>query len=228
MDYTKWNFKSQESKLLALGIPNNNTSDFDAIVASRWARKDELISRLNISLLDRVLDLGSGMGFLAEAIAPHAAKIYCADISDTFLDDCRRRVSLLDNVEVQKVGYADLSALYGRQINKVYATLLFIHFNFYDIVFYLQELNKVMDIEGLLYFDYNDGERFSFEEKTESFNGHLAIYKENREHWVFGCMHMTSYGILKNLAPQLGFQLLNNWPSSSVFSCMLMEKIRHL
>jgi hypothetical protein len=98
--------------------------------------------------------------------------------------------------------------------------------NFYDIVLYLTELNKVLEPEGLLYFDYNDGDRFSLAVKDDSFNGHLAIYKENREHWIFGCMHMTSLGVLKNIAPQLGFDVITNWTSAHCFSQILLQKVR--
>ena len=219
-----WDFEGEMRKLLALGVPNNDTSDFEAIVATRHARKGEIVDRLELRRSDHVLDLGSGMGLIAEVIAPEVARVHCVDISDTFLADCRKRLGALDHVEFHKIGYADLSVLYSKQINKAYSTLLFIHFNFYDIFFYLQELNKVLKERGLLYFDYNDGERFSLAENSDSFHDHLALYKGNREHWIFGCMHMTSYGLLRNLAPQLGFRILNNWPSQHCYSQILLEK----
>ena len=222
---TNWNYEDEESKLLAIGAPN---PDFEAIVALRHARKNELVGRLSLRTTDRVLDLGSGMGFIAEVVAPCVAKLYCTDVSDTFLADCRKRCASFQNIEIHKINYADCSPVYGKEINKVYSTLLFIHFNFYDFVLYLQELNKVMIKGGLLYFDYNDGDRFNFSEPSESFNQHLALYKEHREHWIFGCMHMSSYSVIKNLAPQLGFRILGNWCTPSAFSQMLLAKVDDL
>ena len=212
-----WNFEGEKERLLALGAPDNST-DLDVIIQSRRARRDEIFHILELKPSDRVLDLGSGMGFIAEIIAPEVARLYCADISESFLSDCRARLAAIANVEVLKIEYADLSPLYGQDINKAYATLVFIHFNFYDILYYLTELNKVLVAGGLLYFDYNDGERFSLNQKADSFHVHLAIYKENREHWIFGCMHMTSLGVLRNLAPQVGFEIRSNWQSDTCFS----------
>src|SRR5262249_52527643 len=146
------------------------------------------------------------------------------DLSNTYLSDCRRRVASLGNVECHQLGYADLSALYGRRISKVYSTLLFIHFNFYDFVLYLRELHKVLEPGGLLYFDYNDGDRFSLDSAEDTFNHHIAIYADNRESWIFQCMHMGSSTLIRNIAPQIGFSVVENWPSTQCFSQMLLRK----
>jgi cyclopropane fatty-acyl-phospholipid synthase-like methyltransferase len=140
-----WEFDGEDSKLLALGAPQN-VPDRSAVIEGRHARKAEIVPRLHLNQKDHVLDLGSG--FLAEVIAPEVARIHCADVSTTFLTDCRERLTHVPNVEFHHITYADLSPLYGKGIIKAYATLLFIHFNFYDLFFYLNELNKVLPIGG--------------------------------------------------------------------------------
>lgn len=220
---SSWDYEGEKAKLLALGAPGG-VADVDVVVASRHARRDEIVDRLALNRSDQVLDLGSGMGFLTEVIAPRVARVHCADLSNTFLADCRSRLAGFDNVEFHKIEYGDLSPLYGKGINKAYATLLFIHFNFYDLFFYLTEIHKVLKPGGLIYFDYNDGERFKMSQTSDSFHEHLSIYKDNREHWIFECMHMTSYGVLKNLTHQLGFEFVSNWTSTTVFSQALLRK----
>jgi cyclopropane fatty-acyl-phospholipid synthase-like methyltransferase len=220
----QWDFEGENAKLLALGVRDQDTSDLAAIVASRHARKPEIMARLSLQKQDIVLDLGSGLGFIAEVIAPEVSKVHCCDISANFLNDCKQRTQQLSNIECHKIEYADLSAAYGKHINKAYSTLLFIHFNFYDIVYYLQELNKVLVRGGLLYFDFNDGERYRLDNKDDSFQEHIALYKRARESWVFGCMHMTSARILEKLAPQLGFCIIGHWTTNTAFSQMLLEK----
>jgi ubiquinone/menaquinone biosynthesis C-methylase UbiE len=217
----QWNF-DDNNKFLALGV-HNKRINFDEIVASRHARKAEISTRLNLQPSDIVMDLGSGMGFIAEVIAPAVQKVHCCDISTTFLADCRARTSHLSNIDCHLTPYADLSAVQGKQINKAYSTLLFIHFNFYDLVYYLQELGRVLEKGGLFYFDFNDGERFQMG-SDDSFNEHLPIYRHKRETWVFNCMHMLSAGILKNLVPQLGFSIANHWTGLTSCSQMLIEK----
>src|SRR5262245_9967667 len=166
---TQWNFEDADAKLLALGVHNRDTSDLDAIIAARHARKPEIAARLQLNREDTVLDLGSGLGYIAEVIAPDVRRLHCCDISPSFLADCRERLRAHPNVECHQMGYADLSPIYGKGINKAYSTLLFILFNFYDILFYLQELNKVLDRGGLLYFDYMDAERYRLDNRADSF-----------------------------------------------------------
>ena len=223
-----WNFEGQEAKLLALGVHDQDTSDLDAIILSRHSRKNEIMNRLDLGSKDVVLDLGSGMGFIAEVIAPEVGHVHCCDISTEFLSDCKRRLAEHTNISYYKISYADLSNATGKKINKGYATLLFIHFNFYDIVYYLEELNRVLEKGGKFYFDYLDGERYNRHDKNDSFQEHIAIYKQARESWVFGCMHMTSLGILKNLVPQAGFKIVENWQSDISFSQMLIEKVDNI
>lgn len=219
-----WNYTDSRKKMAALGWPTKDWTDLDAIVASRHARKPEIMHRLQLTAQDHVLDLGSGMGFIAEVIAPEVERLCCADVSEVYLRDCKTRLAHLSNVDLCRMTYADLSPLYKFRFTKAYSTLLFIHFNFYDIVLYLAELAKVMAPGGLVYFDYNDGERFSLGNNQDSFNEHLKIYKENREHWIFGCMHMTSQSVLRHIAPQIGFDVMENWTSDTSYSQMLLRK----
>jgi hypothetical protein len=70
-----------------------------------------------------------------------------------------------------------------------------------------------------------DGERYRVDNPRDSFQEHVAIYKEHRETWIFGCMHMTSLSILRSLAPQLGFELAANWQTDTSYSQMLLRKV---
>ena len=145
-----WIFKGERDKLLGLGAPNPDSPDLEEIIASRHARKPEIVSRLKLQSTDIVCDLGSGMGVIAEVIAPEVKHVHCCDISGEFLKVCKERTQNFDNIETHEIAYADLSAVEGKGVNKVYSTLLFIHFNFYDVVYYLQEINKVLDKDGLV------------------------------------------------------------------------------
>ena len=224
-----WEFDDSNlsEKLIAIGAPEN--PNIDEVVNVRHYVAAEIVERLQLTKSSRVLDLGSGMGFIAEKIAPQVERVYCVDISETFLNDCRKRLTMFNNVEFHQISYGDLLPIYDKGIDAVYSSLLFIHFNFYDIYFYLTELNKVLTVEGLLYFDYNDGERFSLAVGEDSFHSHLSRYKEYlAEHKQFPFMHMTSFETLKNLAPQLGFKVVNNWVSDTCFSRILLQKDQDL
>jgi hypothetical protein len=91
----QWNFTSENEKLLALGV-HNKRANFNEVVAARYARKDEISSRLNLQPADIGMDLGSGMGFIAEVIAPMIQRLHCCDISTSFIADCKTRTEPLE------------------------------------------------------------------------------------------------------------------------------------
>ncbi len=81
-----WQFNSERDKLFALEVNDESeVENLDAIVKSRHARADRIINLLRIGSDDVVLDLGSGLGFVAEKIAPRCSYLHCADISPLFL-----------------------------------------------------------------------------------------------------------------------------------------------
>jgi len=222
-----WDFKDPVNKLLVLGA-SGGVADVERVAAERRARKPEIMECLALSKSDVVMDLGSGMGFLAEVIAPEVTRMHCCDISETYLADCRDRLKALPNVECHRTDYGDLSRLRGRGITKAYATLLFIHFHFFDLVYHLQEVNRLLEPGGMFYFDFNDGERFSFNNPADTFNDQLAIFRKYRESWTFQCMHMTSMGVLENILPQQGFEIVGRWSGPTCFSQICIRKFASL
>jgi cyclopropane fatty-acyl-phospholipid synthase-like methyltransferase len=219
---SNWNYKGDEAlyQLGTFGL----SSDLGLVAKNRHERADRIASLLELGDRDVVLDLGSGMGFMAERIAPHVKRLHCADISETYMKDCRARVAPLRNVETHIIPYADLSALAGKRITKAYSALLFIHFNFIDLTLYLRELHRLLPKSGLVFFDFNDSDAFRYGNAQDSFNQHLADYRKRREEWVFGAMHMISGTTLRNVLPQLGFRELAIYPSRSAFTEIVVRK----
>ena len=82
----------------------------------------------------------------------------------------------------------------------------------------------MLALGGLLYFDMNDGDRFQLNNSADSFNKHIPIYKANRVNWIFGCMHLGSLTMLRNIAPQVGFQVETTWFGSTSFTHVLLRK----
>jgi hypothetical protein len=121
--------------------------------------------------------------------------------------------------------YADFSKHIPQRATKIYSLLLFIHFNCFDFLYYLVECNRVLELGGLVYFDMNDGDRFKLHDGADSFNKHIPIYKANRVNWIFGCMHLYSLTMLRNIAPQIGFQLETTWFGSTSFTQVLLRKV---
>lgn len=83
----------------------------------------------------------------------------------------------------------------------------------------------MLELGGLVYFDMNDGDRFKLHDEADSFNKHIPMYKQNRVNWIFGCMHLGSLTMLRNIAPQIGFRLETTWFGTTSFSHVLLRKI---
>ena len=218
-----WNYTGEEAlyQLGTFGI----SSDLSLVAQNRQQRANHIATLLRLLPQDVVLDLGSGMGFMAQHLAPQVKQLHCADISETYLQSCRERVGNLTNVSLHHIAFADLKTLRRKGITKAYSALLFIHFNTQEALLYLQELHKVLPQGGLLFFDFNDGELFHFDNLQDSFNSHIADYRRRREEWAFGCMQMLSSTTLRNVLAQVGFREVSVHYSRSAFTEMVVERI---
>jgi cyclopropane fatty-acyl-phospholipid synthase-like methyltransferase len=224
----KWNFEG-DAALQALGVHGLNgglSPELKVVAKDRYKRADRIYKFLKLNGNDVVLDMGSGMGFMAERIAPRVRQLHCADISESFLAMCKSRTGQHKNIETHQISYADLRGLKGKGINKIYSALMFIHFNFYDFTFYLKELHEVLEPGGLFFFDYNDGDSYVYDNEKDGFFEHLKIYRDVRIEWIFGCMHMCSTATLQNILPQIGFETVSLMPSrNDSFTEIIVRKI---
>lgn len=220
-----WDYSDPAEKLYQLGTFGIHPSDIGLIAQNRHERADRIARLIEIEPHDVVLDLGSGMGFMAERLAPRALWFHCADVSPTYMDDCRKRVAHISNVETHLVPYADLSALDGKGVSKAYSALLFIHFNFYDLTYYLREVNRILNMGGLFFFDFNDGDNFRYDNPLDSFNSHIDDYRKRWPEWLCGCMQMSSGATLRAILPQIGFEIAALYPSRSAFTEIVVRKI---
>jgi len=224
-----WNFDDPSRLLKSAGsVGATDAERYANIVETRTRRAGEVVERLKLGRDDVVVDLGSGLGITAKAVAPSVKRLYCADVSTSFLEQCRNLNRDVENVAPLYISYADLSAI-PAPVDKIYSLLLFIHFNTYDLIYYLSECNRILRTGGQLYFDFHDGARVRIDSTAGPEGGiarHLALYKENRSSWVFQCMHLCSADTLKNLLPQLGFDLKRLYQSRGSFTQALVEKVR--
>jgi cyclopropane fatty-acyl-phospholipid synthase-like methyltransferase len=224
-----WDFDDPSRLLKSVGsVGATDAERYANVVETRTRRAREVIDRLDLGRNDCVVELGSGLGIAARAIAPSVKRLICADISTSFLEQCRNLNRDVPNVEPTLIKYADLSAI-AAPVDKIYSLLLFIHFNTYDFIYYLSECNRILRPGGRFYFDFHDGARAQIDSTLGADGGiarHLALYKQNRATWVFQCMHLCSLDLLANLLPQLGFEIKRVYPTRGSFTEILVEKVR--
>jgi cyclopropane fatty-acyl-phospholipid synthase-like methyltransferase len=188
-------------------------------------RAGRIAGLLALEPRDVVLDLGSGAGLVAERITPGVLWMHCADTHEASMEQCRARLAKFGNVETHLIPYADLGGLRMKGVSKAYSAGMFTRFNFYDLTFYLQEVHAILNVGGLLYFDFHDGDCFRYDDALDSFNAHLKIYRDVRLDRIFDCEHMGSLATLRNILPQLGFEVAAILPGVSSLTEIVVRKI---
>lgn len=203
-----WSFKDKVAQLLAVTGTEYGTDVDQALVKLREFKNFEAsVSAKDLELVagDVVAEIGSGYGLWATATSPLVRKVLCLDISPDLLDLCRREVADNENIECHLIAPGDLSVLRSSGVTKIYAAGLFIHFNLYDVVIYLQQIFEILPPGGRVMFNIANADcatLFSFDQWQ------LAVkwYGENKTR-LFQLMYFNSPGTVRRIAEAIGFEL---------------------
>jgi SAM-dependent methyltransferase len=179
----------------------------DKIRKDKKNTADMFDSHLRFEKKDVVIDLGSGPGFVSRWIAPSVSKVWCLDISKEFHEFCKMELAQFPNVECRLIPSGNLSCIYNKNVNKVFSTGVFIHFNFYDLLIYFREIYKLLGSGGLFAFDFADAELLNIDSPPSYFSDALKEFIENRS-GILGLMNWNGGTVVCNLAQQIGFRVL--------------------
>lgn len=160
---------------------------------------------LNFNTTHKVVDLGSGCGFIAAKIAPLVDRLYCLDIDENFLNYCKEENQNLTNVHYALIKYGDLSILNDKQIDIIYATAVFIHFNLYDLVIYLEQCYKYLSVNGKLLFNFLNSKMLKIDNTT--FQRHTKRYMDDPVN-LFTNVYYNHPDTVKSVAKQIGFSII--------------------
>jgi 2-polyprenyl-3-methyl-5-hydroxy-6-metoxy-1,4-benzoquinol methylase len=202
----KWEFRDRKKLLYAL-VGNDFGEDPEARMEEiREYKKNEakfLLEVLKLDRRDRVLDLGSGFGFIARVAAPLVERVTCVDISGEFLECARSELREFGNVDFEQMEFAELGFLAGKGINKGYANAVFIHFNFFDTTLYLEQLHEILEAGGVFVFGMSDTDTLDI--RTDRyFETVRQKYRETRGSPVL--MHWNSASAVCRAAEKIGFR----------------------
>lgn len=147
------------------------------------------MATLELSQNDVFAEIGPGFGFEAAEIASYVSYVHLFDISRSFQDFCRKNVTA-PNVSFHLIEPSLLEALKGKNINKLYAGGVFIHFNTYDLYLYLTQISTALPPNGKLLFNYRNlaGPNAL---THQDWNASLDIYRNDKTS-LFGLMYWNS------------------------------------
>jgi ubiquinone/menaquinone biosynthesis C-methylase UbiE len=198
----------------------NPEEKLDEIRRSRYAHGKKICRNLNIHDNDVVVDIGSGCGFVTQAACEIAKEVHCVDISQEFLDFTRNELSEFTNTRFHKIDYATFPDIADESVDKIFSTAVFIHFYYYDFLFNLIEVNRILKPDGLFYTEIVDSDVIKLDTMA-AIKTHIASYKNNRA----GARLIQPFSLtaLENLAKQLGFKVITTAHTADVAEVTLKK-----
>ena len=178
----KWEHESEDEMWLdfiGADYGHKPPEKLNSIKEDKTRHASNLLKLLKLDQDSIVPDLGSGIGFIAEFIADHVKHIHCADISGTFLNECKKNLKDKKNVDFHLIEYGNLDSLKNKSIKFVYAQAVFIHFNLFDMYIYLKAVYNLLPSGGQFLFDYSEIKYVDFS-KESYFMKTLNLYLNDR------------------------------------------------
>lgn len=134
---------------------------------------ETMVSRLNITKEDVVLEIGCGTGRVGYALASCCRKWIGCDISGKMIEYARETLKRFPNVELLELSGCDLSMIPSKSIDKLYCSVVFMHLDEWDRYRYVQEAHRVLRTGGKVYIDNLDlesPEGWAFFEKMAKYD----------------------------------------------------------
>ncbi|HEY1464242.1 MAG TPA: methyltransferase domain-containing protein [Terriglobales bacterium] len=218
-----WDFVEKRQLLYALvgfDFGKEPETKLDEIRAYKRNESAFLLNTLKPNKDDVMMDLGSGCGFIARVMAPLCKQIYCLDISSEFLRFAKEELQEFPNVGFHRMHYGDLHFLDDKKITKGYANAVFIHFNFFDIVQYLQEIYRILVPGGLFMFGLSNTDCLDIR-NDRYFGVVMADYVKQRSSIATMMQWNSSVGVC-SAARQIGFEASELWAAQG--SAMILVR----
>lgn len=146
-----WDQKAQTTVGALLAVDGSASEEVARATGAYTARQVE--HALALTPADRVLELGCGVGRIGRELAPKVAHWEGADISANMLGVARSRLAEFGNVGLTELKRTSLEPLPTAGFSKAYCVAVFIHMDKEDFYLYLEELARVLEPGGLLFFD---------------------------------------------------------------------------
>ncbi|HUT55060.1 MAG TPA: class I SAM-dependent methyltransferase [bacterium] len=109
---------------------------------------------LSIGKDDRVLEVGVGVGRIAEHVAPLCRSFTGTDIAENMIKFARERMKGRDNVTLVSRDRSDLAPFPDASFDKIYLQVVLIHLDREDAFHYMREAYRALAPKGLAWFQF--------------------------------------------------------------------------
>lgn len=198
----------------------NPEDKLEEIRESRYQHGKTICRILEINDKDTVVDIGSGCGFVTRAACEKANEVHCVDISQEFLDFTKIELAEYQNTHFHKIGYGSIPDIKDESITKAFSTAVFIHFYYYDFLYNLIEVNRILKPSGLFFTEIVDSDVLQIN-KMAAIKTHIASYKQNAGRARL--IQPFSLTALENLSKQLGFKVVSTSHVADVAQVVLKK-----
>lgn len=113
-----------------------------------------IAEHLDLQSDDDVLEVGVGVGRLAQHLAPLVGSYHGADVSAYMLLHAARRLREVENLHLHHLESSDLRALPAESFDKVFFQHVLIHLDPEDQFNYIREARRVLRPGGTAYFQF--------------------------------------------------------------------------
>ncbi len=162
-----------------------------------------IIESLGITADHSVLEVGVGVGRLAQHIAPHCREFYGVDVSSRMLEFAREKLKDLSNVHLQQLTTNDLRIFPEGRFDRVFLQIVLVHLDREDAFNYLRESYRVLKKGGKGYFQfYNLLHKKGFQEFLNSVSLSTTSGEKSR-----GRVHCYSAPEVRKLMEEAGFTI---------------------
>jgi ubiquinone/menaquinone biosynthesis C-methylase UbiE len=165
-----WDELSTSEEHAVLNI-SGQTEDLALLECSEVNRR-WLAETVGLRREDTILDVGCGVGRMAQVLAPACREWIGADVSPNMLSYARNRTAAFNNVRLVEISGYDLAPIADASIDLAYCMVVFCHLNVYDRYNYVRECYRVLRPAGRIFID-----NFSISAPRgwETFERHWAI-----------------------------------------------------
>ena len=117
---------------------------------------DILARELEIEPHHDVLEIGVGVGRIAEHLAPRCKRFFGVDIASGMIDVAQQRLAGQSNVHLRTLERSDLACFPSETFDRVYAQIVLIHLDREDVFNYVREAYRVLKPGGRAWFQTNN------------------------------------------------------------------------